>query len=278
VDSGEGEGVSISGCASAGGFGAAAGLDTEGDNRLPSSSQAMPRLMASVRHAGSTIENLHTAASDFEAGFIRLESDPEKELAPACQLITANRMTVENVKKHPHMRVMWDETICFDGNIMRRPLMGWDIKVLWVKLPVLLAVLLLPFTPAAAVEDGAYAGFYQVTFAVPETGEQKGNTGELILVIEDNEIIDIQYEEDDFVRGKVTYKLKIDEKSGKLKGYFSETGRRQNGAIMNLRWSMKGVFVDKYFAGKADIYITQWNGQTPESGMLKVASYVFESP
>jgi hypothetical protein len=156
--------------------------------------------------------------------------------------------------------------------------MGWDIKVLWVKLPVLLAVLLLPFTPAAAVEDGAYAGFYQVTFAVPETGEQKGNTGELILVIEDNDIIDIQYEEDDFVRGKVTYKLKIDEKSGKLKGYFSETGRRQNGAIMNLRWSMKGVFVDKYFAGKADIYITQWNGQTPESGMLKVASYVFESP
>ena len=156
--------------------------------------------------------------------------------------------------------------------------MSWHIRVLLVKLPVLMAVLLLPFTPAAAVEDGAYAGFYQVTFAVPETGERKGNTGELVLVIEDNEIIDIQYEEDDFVKGKIKYKLKIDEKSGKLKGYFSESGRQQGGDVMNLRWSMNGVFVDNYFAGKADIYVTQWNGQTPDGGMLKVASYVFESP
>ena len=41
---------------------------------------------------------------------------------------------------------------------------------------------------------------------------------------------------------------------------------------------MKGVFVDKYFAGKADIWLTQWNGQTPEAGMVRVGSYVFESP
>lgn len=128
------------------------------------------------------------------------------------------------------------------------------------------------------VDDGAYAGFYKVTFANPDTGEKKGNTGEFIFIIEDNKIVDVQYSDDDFVKGKTKFKLKIDEKTGKLKGYFTERGRRHEGNIINLRWQMKGVFVDQFFAGEAIIYLTQWNGQTPEAGMIKLASYVFESP
>ena len=132
--------------------------------------------------------------------------------------------------------------------------------------------------PANAVEDGAYAGFYKVTFAHPDTGEQKGETGELIFVIQDSEIVDIQYSDDDFVKGKVEYKLKINEKTGQLKGYFIERNRRDGGNLVSLRWQMKGVFVDSYFAGKATLYLTHFNGQTPGSGMIKLGTYVFESP
>ena len=132
--------------------------------------------------------------------------------------------------------------------------------------------------PANAVEDGAYAGFYKVTFAHPDTGEQKGETGELIFVIQDSEIVDVQYSDDDFVKGKVKYKLKINEKTGQLKGYFIERNRRDGGNLVSLRWQMKGVFVDSYFAGKATLYLTHFNGQTPESGMIKLGTYVFESP
>ena len=132
--------------------------------------------------------------------------------------------------------------------------------------------------PANAVQDGAYAGFYKVTFAHPDTGERKGDTGELIFIIQDNEIVDIQYSDDGFVKGKTKYKLKINEKTGQLKGYFTERNRREGGNVVSLRWQMTGVFVDQYFAGNASVYVTQYNGQTPESGMLKVGTYAFESP
>ena len=147
-----------------------------------------------------------------------------------------------------------------------------------LKMIATLGTFLFPVSSALAVDDGAYAGFYQVTFANPDTGEKKGNTGEFIFIIEDNRIVDVQYSDDDFVKGKTKFKLKIDEKTGKLKGYFTESGRRHEGNTINLRWQMKGVFVDNFFAGEASIYLTQWNGQTPESGMIKLASYVFESP
>ena len=143
---------------------------------------------------------------------------------------------------------------------------------------VFLGVSLLPLMQASAVEDGAYAGFFKVTFADPEARDEIGDTGEFIFIIKDNKIVDVQYDDEGVVKGKVKYKLKIDEKTGKLSGYFNEQNRRHKGNLLNLRWSMKGVFVDKYFAGKADIWLTQWNGQTPEAGMVRVGSYVFESP
>ena len=143
---------------------------------------------------------------------------------------------------------------------------------------VFLGVSLLPLMEASAVEDGAYAGFFKVTFADPEARDEIGDTGEFIFIIKDNKIVDVQYDDEGVVKGKVKYKLKIDEKTGKLSGYFNEQNRRHKGNLLNLRWSMKGVFVDKYLAGKADIWLTQWNGQTPEAGMVRVGSYVFESP
>jgi hypothetical protein len=140
-----------------------------------------------------------------------------------------------------------------------------------------LALISLGAGQASAIDDGAYAGFYKVTFAMPDTGEQVGNTGEFVFLIEDNEIVDVQNEDEGWVNGKVKYKLKIDADTGKLTGHFSERGRQGVGGIMNLRWEMKGVFIDTYFAGEATIYITQFNGQSA-TPWLKVASYVFESP
>ena len=163
-------------------------------------------------------------------------------------------------------------------SIPRRFAMIRNTIISTLKLIVALGTFLFPVSSALAVDDGAYAGFYKVTFANPDTGEKKGNTGEFIFIIEDNKIVDVQYSDDDFVKGKTKFKLKIDEKTGKLKGYFTERGRRHEGNIINLRWQMKGVFVDQFFAGEAIIYLTQWNGQTPEAGMIKLASYVFESP
>lgn len=156
--------------------------------------------------------------------------------------------------------------------------MGKKTAVSLLKIIVALVSLSAFSLPANAVEDGAYAGFYKVTFAHPDTGERTGDTGELIFVIQDSEIVDIQYSEDGFVKGKIKYKLKINEKTGQLKGYFTERNRREGGNIVSLRWQMKGVFVDKYFAGNASVYVTQFNGQTPETGMIKVGTYSFESP
>jgi len=147
-----------------------------------------------------------------------------------------------------------------------------------VKYLILLGLLLLPWMPAWAVDDGAYAGFYQVTYADPEARRELNDSGELILVVKDNKIIEVQYDEEGFVKGKVKYKLKINEKTGELSGYFTEKNRLHKGDRLNLNWRMKGIFVDRYFAGKADIYLTHWNGQVPQGGRIKVASYVFESP
>jgi len=151
------------------------------------------------------------------------------------------------------------------------------IRLTTLKILMVLALVILGSTQASAIEDGAYAGFYKVTFANPDTGEQVGNTGEFVFLIENNSIVDVQYEDDDWVNGKIKYKLKIDPDTGTLTGHFSERGRQGVGGIMNLRWEMKGVFIDSYFAGEATIYVTEFNGQgaTP---WLKVASYVFESP
>ena len=151
-------------------------------------------------------------------------------------------------------------------------------KFLLVKIWIFAAFLLGPSMQAAAVEDGAYVGFFQVTYAIPEANRELNDTGELLLVIEDNKIVDIQYDDEGFVKGKVTYKLKIDKKTGKLSGYFIERDRLYEGNRLTLRWQMKGVFAGEYFAGNATIYLTQWNGQTPEAGMLKIATYAFESP
>jgi len=143
---------------------------------------------------------------------------------------------------------------------------------------IFLGLLLLPWMPAWAVDDGAYAGFYQVTYADPEARRELNESGEMVLVVKDNKIIDVQYDEEGFVKGKVKYKLKINEKTGELSGYFTERNRLYQGNWLTLSWRMKGIFVDRYFAGEANIYLTHWNGQTPEGGMFKVASYVFESP
>ena len=156
--------------------------------------------------------------------------------------------------------------------------MGQKFIASLLKIIAVLVAFVAPSLAAHAIEDGAYAGFYKVTFAIPEAEEELGSTGELIFVIEDNNIVDVQYSEDGFVKGKTKYKLKINEKTGQLKGYFTEKGRRHEGNNLNLRWQMKGVFVDSYFAGNATIYLTHFNGTTPENGMIKVATYSFESP
>ena len=73
-------------------------------------------------------------------------------------------------------------------------------KFLLVKIWILAAFLLAPSMQAAAVEDGAYVGFFQVTYAIPEANRELNDTGELLLVIEDNKIVDIQYDDEGFVK------------------------------------------------------------------------------
>ena len=58
---------------------------------------------------------------------------------------------------------------------------------------------------AAAIEDGAYVGFFQVTSAIPEAQRELNDTGEPLLVIEDNEIVDMEYDNEGFVKGKVKF-------------------------------------------------------------------------
>ena len=145
------------------------------------------------------------------------------------------------------------------------------------KVVILLAFAVFSPMQAGAVEDGEYAGVYQVTFAEPETGERRGNTGQLTLSVKDGKVVEIKHDKDTFLGNKVKYKLKIDSESGRLKGTVTER-RNHKGNIIDLRWSVKGVFVDEYFAGSATIWLTGWNGRTPEAGMLKAATYVFESP
>jgi len=128
-----------------------------------------------------------------------------------------------------------------------------------------------------AIEDDAYAGFYKVTFAEPETGERRGNVGELIITVQDGQVVEIKHDKDTFLGNNVSYKLKIDKKTGQLTGKITER-RNFKGNIIDLRWSVKGIFSDQFFDGKATIWLTGWNGQSPEVDMLKAATYVFESP
>ena len=54
---------------------------------------------------------------------------------------------------------------------------------------LILMSLLWPGMAAYAVDDGAYAGFYQVTFADPEARRELGDSGEMILVVKDNKTL-----------------------------------------------------------------------------------------
>ena len=76
--------------------------------------------------------------------------------------------------------------------------------------------------------------------------------------------------------GKIQHKLKINPKTGEITGKIIERDRPYQGNLAGLTWRFKGVFVDNYFAGKAEVRLTSWNGQ---GGLYeKGATYVFESP
>ena len=205
-------------------------------------------------------------------------SDSENEFAIALNDVIVNIKAIETEKGLHHLEIAASRDAAEFLDLWWSVFMKNKSILSLLKIIVAFVSLIAFSLPANAVQDGAYAGFYKVTFALPDTGERKGDTGEVIFVIQDNEIVDVQYSDEGFVKGKVKYKLKINEKTGQLKGYFTERNRREGGNVVSLRWQMKGVFVDQYFAGNASVYVTQYNGQTPDGGMIKVGTYTFESP
>ncbi len=99
----------------------------------------------------------------------------------------------------------------------------------------------------------------------------------LVFSVQSNKIVDIDYSDDGFVKGKTKYKLKIDEKNRRIEGYFTERNRRHGADVVSLRWQLKVFLSGLILLETLAVYLTQYNGQTPES-MLKIGTGAFESP
>lgn len=105
---------------------------------------------------------------------------------------------------------------------------------------------------AGVISDGAYTGAYRVTFVGMHNKDSKtGDTGVFEFIVKDNKIIQVHdYDDESFNKAKSKYYLDIDEETGVIDGYFTQS-RRFNGENIALKIHLDGKFINNKFAGEA---------------------------
>ena len=115
-----------------------------------------------------------------------------------------------------------------------------------------------------------FFGVYKLTYCHAWSDSKKGDTGIFEISVKDNKVINILEPDDpNWKKHQLKYFYKIDSKTNELSGYASGIDS-SSGDLIRFNINMKGVFINKKFAGEGSVQIT-----SPES--LIIEKFIFES-
>ena len=127
------------------------------------------------------------------------------------------------------------------------------------------------FQKAFSIDDGVYTGVYKTIYAHGDSDSKKGDSGVFEFTVKNNEVLKLfAYDDPNWKFYGIKPNFKINPNTNELSGYASGNDPTRGGYIIQFKINMKGIFIDKKFAGEGNVELT-----SPESFILE--KFIFES-
>ena len=127
---------------------------------------------------------------------------------------------------------------------------------------------ILLFQKGFAIDDGVYTGVYKTIYAHGESDRKKGDSGVFEFTIKNNKVIKLfAYDDPKWKFYGIKPNFKINPDTNELSGYASGSEPIRGGSF---KINMKGIFIDKKFAGEGNVELT-----SPTSFIVE--KFIFES-
>ena len=124
------------------------------------------------------------------------------------------------------------------------------------------------FQKGFAVDNGVYTGVYKIIYAHPESGSKKGDSGVFEFTIKNDKVTKLfAYDDPNWKFYGIKPNFKINPNTNELSGYASGSEPIRGGSF---KINMKGIFIDKKFAGEGNVELT-----SPASFIVE--KFIFES-
>ena len=129
---------------------------------------------------------------------------------------------------------------------------------------------ILLFYKAFALDNGVYTGVYKTFYAHSESDSRKGDKGVFEFTIKNNKVVKLfAYDDPNWKLYGIRPNFKINPKTNELKGYATGSDPTR-GSPVRFKINMKGIFIEKKFAGEGNVELT-----SPDSFILE--KFIFES-
>ena len=127
------------------------------------------------------------------------------------------------------------------------------------------------FQKAFAIDDGVYTGIYKIIYAHGDSDSKKGDSGVFEFTIKNDKVVKLfAYDDPNWKLYGIKPNFKINPDTNELSGYASGNDPTRGGYNITFNINMKGIFIDKKFAGEGNVELT-----SPESFILE--KFIFES-
>ena len=130
---------------------------------------------------------------------------------------------------------------------------------------------ILLFQRVFAIGDGVYTGVYKTIYAHGDSDSNKGDSGVFEFTIKNDKVVKLfAYDDPNLKFYGIKPNFKINPNTNELSGYASGNDPTRGGYNVTFKINMKGIFIDKKFAGEGNVELT-----SPESFILE--KFIFES-
>ena len=130
---------------------------------------------------------------------------------------------------------------------------------------------ILLFHKAFAIDDGVYTGVYKTIYAHGDSDSKKGDSGVFEFTIKNDKVVKLfAYDDPNWKFYGIKPNFKINPNTNELSGYASGNDPTRGSYNVRFKINMKGIFIDKKFAGEGNVELT-----SPESLILE--KFIFES-
>ena len=130
---------------------------------------------------------------------------------------------------------------------------------------------ILLFHKSFAIDDGVYTGVYKTIYAHGDSDSKKGDSGVFEFTIKNDKVIKLfAYDDPKWKAYGIKPNFKINPDTNELSGYARGNDSTRGSYNVTFKINMKGIFIDKKFAGEGNVELT-----SPESFILE--KFIFES-